>query len=52
MDIPPAAAVSPPVNMPKTPNCLVAVIAPLAKLAPKPMIGTLAPAFANSLKGA
>lgn len=52
MVIPPEAAVNPPVNIPKIPNSFVAMIAPRAKLAPKPIIGTLAPAFANSLKGA
>ena len=52
MDMPPEAAVRPPVNMPMIPYSLVAIIAPLARLAPNPMIGTLAPAFANSLNGA
>ena len=50
--IPPADAVNPPVKIPIIPSSLAAMIAPLARLAPKPIIGTVAPAFANSLKGA
>lgn len=52
IDIPPAAAVNPPVNAPMIPYSFVAIIAPRASVAPKPMIGTVAPAFANSLNGA
>lgn len=50
--IPPAVASSPPVNAPKSPLACAPEIAPLAKDAPKPMIGTLMPALANSEIGA
>ncbi len=50
--IPPAEAVNPPVNIPIIPSSFAAIIAPRARLAPKPIIGTVAPAFANSLNGA
>lgn len=48
--IPPAVAFSPPVKTPKNPNDLAPSIAPFASVEPNPIIGTLAPAFANSLK--
>ena len=46
--IPPAVAVSPPVNIPRIPCDLTAPIAPFASDAPKPIIGTLMPAPAKS----
>lgn len=46
--IPPAVASKPPVNAPTIPRALTAPIAPFAREAPKPIIGTLIPAFANS----
>lgn len=48
--IPPAVALSPPVSTPKNPKDFAPSIAPLARVEPNPIIGTLAPAFANSLK--
>lgn len=50
--IPPAVASKPPVKAPKTPFDLTALIAPFARDAPNPMIGTFIPAFANSEIGA
>lgn len=47
-EIPPAVAVNPPVNTPKSPCVLTAPIAPLASDAPNPTIGTFIPAFAKS----
>ena len=46
--IPPAVAVKPPVNTPKSPCDSTAPITPFASEAPKPMIGTLIPALAKS----
>lgn len=46
--MPPAVAVSPPVKIPKNPWVLIAPIAPFAKDAPNPTIGTLIPALAKS----
>ena len=50
--IPPAVASSPPVNAPSNPFDFTALIAPFASDAPKPIIGTFIPAFANSEIGA
>ncbi len=49
--IPPAVAVIPPVNIPRIPSFATASMAPLARLAPKPIMGTVMPDFANSLIG-
>ena len=49
--IPPAVAVSPPVNNPKTPFVDTCLITPFAKVRPKPQIGTNAPALAKSTIG-
>ena len=46
--MPPAVASNPPVKTPIIPFDLTAEIAPFASDAPKPIIGTLTPAFANS----
>ena len=48
--MPPAALFSPPVSTPKKPSAFAPSIAPFASVEPNPIIGTLAPAFANSLK--
>ena len=48
--IPPAAFFIPPVNAPKSPEVLTPSIAPLAKLYPNPVRGTVAPAPAKSTK--
>ena len=45
--IPPAVASSPPVNAPKSPFALTAPIAPFARDAPNPIIGTFIPALAK-----
>ena len=49
--IPPAVAVNPPVNNPKTPFVETCLITPFASVLPKPQIGTKAPAFAKSTSG-
>ena len=49
--VPPAAALSPPVNMPVIPFSSMASRTPLAILCPKPVSGVVAPAPANSAKG-
>ena len=48
--IPPAAALTPPVNTPIRPDCWTSSIAPLARLYPNPVRGTVAPAPAKSTK--
>lgn len=48
--IPPAAAVIPPVKIPKIPFSLIPSIAPFASAFPKPVSGTVAPAPANFTK--
>lgn len=48
--IPPAAAFTPPVKAPINPMFLTSSIAPLAKLYPKPVKGTVAPAPAKSTR--
>lgn len=45
--IPPAVAVKPPVKTPKSPFSFILSIAPFARLRPKPVIGTVAPADAK-----
>lgn len=50
--IPPAVASRPPVKAPNKPFDFTALIAPFASDAPKPIIGTFIPAFANSEMGA
>lgn len=47
--IPPADAFTPPINAPSKPEFWASVIAPLAKLAPKPSSGTVAPQPAKSI---
>ena len=47
--IPPAAAFSPPVKMPRNPSFVTASFTPLARRLPKPVSGTDAPAHANSM---
>lgn len=49
--IPPAVAVSPPVNRPNTPFVDTCLITPFASVLPNPQIGTNAPAFAKSTIG-
>ena len=49
--IPADVAVNPPLNIPKIPNSFTASIAPLARDAPKPIMGTVIPDFANSFIG-
>lgn len=49
--IPVAVAANPPVKIPITPDEETEFITPLASVLPKPMIGTVAPAFPNSTKG-
>lgn len=49
--IPPAVAVSPPVNKPITPLVETCLITPFASVLPKPTIGTVAPAFPKSTMG-
>lgn len=46
--MPPAAAFTPPVNIPIKPVSSIAVIVPFAKEYPKPVKGTVAPAPPNS----
>ena len=48
--IPPADAVIPPVNAPIIPDSLTPFIAPFARLYPKPVNGTVAPAPAKSTR--
>ena len=45
--IPPAVAINPPVKIPRTPEDCAAPIAPFAREAPNPIIGTLIPAPAK-----
>ena len=47
--IPPAEALTPPINAPNKPCSLTPSIAPLARFAPKPVNGTVAPAPAKSI---
>ena len=47
--MPPADAFTPPINAPIRPEFCASVIAPLAKLAPKPRSGTVAPQPAKSI---
>ena len=49
--IPPAVASIPPVNKPSIPLDLTAPIAPFAREAPNPMIGTFIPAFKTDAIG-
>lgn len=42
-EIPPAAAFTPPVNIPKNPILFTSLITPFARLYPKPVRGTVAP---------
>ena len=51
MVIPPAVAVSPPVNTPSNPSFSTASFTPFARAYPKPVSGTVAPAAANSANG-
>lgn len=48
--IPPAADFNPPVNMPRNPVLSISSITPFARLYPKPVSGTVAPAPAKSTK--
>ena len=47
-EIPPAADLRPPVNIPKNPELSISFITPFARLYPKPVSGTVAPAPAKS----
>ncbi len=49
--IPPALALKPPVSAPNHPFCATASRTPLARVAPNPVSGTVAPAPANSISG-
>lgn len=48
-DIPPAEALTPPIKAPSKPCSCAPSIAPFAKLAPKPVKGTVAPHPAKSI---
>ena len=49
--IPPAALVSPPVSIPNAPSVFTASFMPSHITNPNPLIGTVAPAPANSVRG-
>ena len=49
--IPPAVALKPPVKMPRNPSLVIASFTPFARLYPKPVRGTVAPAPAYSTRG-